>query len=545
MSVCRAALDAERWLIGALLLEGAHVGTVASIVSPEDFAEPGHRHLFEALQRLHAGGAPINFVTVGKELEKAGHLSETGGSLYLVDLAEEVTTTALAGHHAQLVAQQGQRRRAAELLSRASDALEEKPEDQTAEFLEGLAAELRAIAAPGSGRGIDTVCMADVESRPVTWLWPGRIALGKVTLLVGDPGLGKSTLALDLAARVTRALAMPACSQASTAGQVLIVTAEDALEDTIRPRLEAAGADLKRVHAVRAVRVREGERCFCLTEDLRDLERKAGELDELRLLLFDPVSAFMGATDAHKNADVRRVLAPLAALAERHRCAVLAISHLTKTQGPAQDRAQGSVAFVAAARATWYVTKDRQDPERRLLVQGKNNLGDAQALAFRIQTSFGPANTTVPRIEWEPEPVSITADEALAPEDSGEERSELERVSEWLVAELESGPVQSKELFRAAKESDISAKALYRARKRLGARIRKDSTRGPWIWELGRLGEVAQPRDSGKAGQVGQVEPEGPENSGHRNGAEARTADPGRLAEPRLFDGSEEVEQWH
>lgn len=528
------ALDAERWLIGALLLDGAPVADVVRIVSPADFAEPRNRHLFEALNNLYARSEPIDFVTVGKELRRIGHFVEARARPYMVELAQGITTTAHARHHATLVAEHGRRLRAIELLRRGATDLEREPRGQSGAFLEGLIRELQATVAQAPGLGIEIVCMADVEARPLKWLWPGRVALGKVTLLVGDPGLGKSTLALDIAARVSRGETMPDSSETSPVGRVLIASAEDGLEDTIRPRLEAAGADLTRVEAILRVRDAEGERTFSLEEDLGLLDRKTGEIEGLRLLIIDPVTAYLGMTDSNNNADVRRVLAPLAALAERHQIAVVAISHLTKGQGPALYRALGSVAFMAAARAAWFVTKDKQDPGRRLFVQGKNNLGDAKALAFRVKLAPGPESTTVPRIDWEPEPVSITADEALAPETPGEV-GQLERARDWLREALSSGPVEALTVIRDAAENNISKKTLYRAKDDLGARSKKTGTRGPWVWELGEGGQGCQDGNLATLGALDHLGPGEPENPHHGNGSNCQGCQDGQLEASATF----------
>jgi hypothetical protein len=407
-------------------------------------------------------------------------------------------------------------------------------------------------------RTIETVCLAEVKSRPIVWLWPSRIALGKLTLLVGDPSLGKSTLALDIAARVSRGASWPDCTETSPPGQVLIASAEDGLEDTVRPRLETAGAELSRVHAIRM------EQAFSLCEeDFRALEVKVLQLEGLRLLVIDPVSAFLGGADSNKNADVRAALAPLAALAERHGIAVLAVSHLTKAQAPALYRTLGSVAFVATARAVWFVAKDKQDPSRRLLVQGKNNLGDALALAFRVDPGPGPAGTTLPTIAWEPDPVSIAAEEALAHEAPNVGGSDLEHACEWLREELGAGPIEALTVIGDASENGISKKTLYRAKDRLRVRSTKQSTQGPWFWMLegSQGGQAPGLATFGDLGHLGPGSPENGAPAAARGAQRSQDGQPRREAtlgdglarpspgagpaEPALFDDEGAVERWH
>jgi hypothetical protein len=203
------------------------------------------------------------------------------------------------------------------------------------------------------------ISLADVQSRPIEWLWPGRIARGKVTLLAGDPGLGKSFLTLDLAARVSRGSPWPDAPDASAPlGGVVLLSAEDDVEDTIRPRLDAAGADVHRIKLLQAVRhnYRENQKeaIFSLVTDLPALEAAILAVPGCQLVVIDPITAYLGETDSHKNAEIRGLIAPLAALAAKYGVAIVCVTHLNKSgSGPAIYRSIGSIAFVAAARAVW------------------------------------------------------------------------------------------------------------------------------------------------------------------------------------------------
>lgn len=194
-------------------------------------------------------------------------------------------------------------------------------------------------------------------------MWQGRIALGKLTLLAGDPGLGKSLLTIALAAHVTCSTPWPVDRTPCPGGKVLLLSAEDDVEDTIRPRLDAAGADPSRVYALEAVFDVNGEgtrrrRMLNLARDIECLDEVLSS-GGFRLVIVDPVSAYLGGVDTHRNADIRVVLAPLAELAARHKVAMVCVSHLTKGAGTsAIYRATGSIAFVAAARAAYVVTRD-------------------------------------------------------------------------------------------------------------------------------------------------------------------------------------------
>jgi len=218
----------------------------------------------------------------------------------------------------------------------------------------------------------------DVEAKPIEWLWPGRIAVGKQTMLAGEPGLGKSQLSAFLAATVTAGGHWPNGEGRAEIGSVIVLSAEDDAADTIIPRLMAAGTELSRVHIVSAVRTddQKGRRLFNLQSDLATLEHAIALVGDVRLVIIDPVSSYLGKVDSHKNAEVRTVLEPIGEMASRLRVAVVAVTHFSKGGGSsANHRIIGSIAFVAAARAAFIVSRDPEDENRRLFVPSKNNLG--------------------------------------------------------------------------------------------------------------------------------------------------------------------------
>ena len=166
------------------------------------------------------------------------------------------------------------------------------------------------------------VCMADVEPQPIDWLWPERIARGKVSMLAGDPGLGKSLITIALATAVSTGAKWPVDGGNAPIGSVVMLSAEDAVADTIRPRLDAAGADCTRIHALQMIRDidqdgNEFERSFSLARDIENLSTVVDELGNCVLITIDPISAYLGGVDSHRNADVRALLSPLAEMAER------------------------------------------------------------------------------------------------------------------------------------------------------------------------------------------------------------------------------------
>ncbi len=337
-------------------------------------------------------------------------------------------------------------------------------------------------AAPASGPVL--VRLADVAPEPVAWLWPGRLARGKVTILAGDPGLGKSFLTLDAASRISTGQAWPDAGRALL-GDAILLSAEDGIADTIRPRVDALQGDASRFHILRAVRTQDGEHAFSLAADLPALLEMAITATEAVLVVIDPLSAYLGGTDSYKDAEVRALLAPLAAMAERHAVSVLAVMHLTKdSQRRAIHRAGGSVGFVGAARVVLAVGKDPDDDARRLLVPVKTNVSSPPAtLAYRLVESTPGAA----RVEWEPDPVAgIEADTLLgvAAAEDREERRDADLLQELLAG---GGQQLSTELFKAARANGVSERTLYRAKRRLGIKARhvgQPGKKGAWCWVL-------------------------------------------------------------
>jgi putative DNA primase/helicase len=270
------------------------------------------------------------------------------------------------------------------------------------------------------------ICRAsEIKPEPISWLWPGRIAIGKQTLIAGEPGLGKSQLSIAIIAAVTTGGPWPGEEGRAPLGRTLILSAEDGMADTIIPRLIAAGADLSRVDIIPAVRKEDGgRRTFNLQADLELLERDVEANDDTRVVNIDPLSSYMGAIDSHKNTDVRSVLEAAGEMAARCRVAILGITHFSKGGQRAINAFIGSVAFIAAARAAFAVMKDPDDENRRLFLPVKNNLAPTgHGLAFRltqhlVTTTAG--DTVASAVTWDNTPVTNTADGVMAANAGGD-----------------------------------------------------------------------------------------------------------------------------
>ena len=216
---------------------------------------------------------------------------------------------------------------------------------------------------------------SDVDQKLVDWLWPGRLAAGKQTLVAGDPGVGKSHIGYDIGARITRGIAWPD-GHVPGVGNFVILSAEDAANDTICPRLEAAGADLSKVYLLQAVVEQNGlRRCFSLQRDLEALGNAVAAIGDVSAIMIDPLTAYMGDIDSHRTTDVRSTLEPFDRFADTYRTAIFAVTHPPKaSSGRAIHNFTGSLAFVAAARLA-FVAIEETETGRSLLLPVKNNLG--------------------------------------------------------------------------------------------------------------------------------------------------------------------------
>ena len=323
----------------------------------------------------------------------------------------------------------------------------------------------------------------DIAPEDVTWLWQDRIAAGKLSIICGDPGLGKSFLSLDIAARVSTGAPFPdgaPCRQ----GKVIVCSCEDGPADTIRPRLDAMAADVKNVFHFEGLKNEKDQVLpFRLDQDVPALDEYLSESTGISLLIIDPVSGFMGSVDSHNNAEVRGVLSLLAKLAEKHGVAVVAITHLSKGQGKALHKVMGSLAYIAAARSGWIVDSDPDDDQRRLFLSVKSNLAKASGLAFRIVDG---------RVEWEPDPVLITIEELHAATETPRDEAR-----DWLAGLLRNGPVAAKDILRQAKVDGICERTLRYAKRELD--IQSERSGGSWSWLLPGMEPNPKGGEGGKA----------------------------------------------
>lgn len=482
--------EVEMAVLGMILTDNRTHKRVADILRPKHFADPAHGRLYGACAQLIEAGRTADPFTLQEAL--GSDLSEIGGNQYLVKLADVGGLLVNAEDYARTIHNRWLQRRAIEIgETMADDAYHVRLDRSVGDLIAKVQAELTTLSAQtDASDGYSARCLADIEPEALAWLWPGRIPMGKITIIAGDPGLGKSLVTLDLAARVSTGADWPDGAP-NAAGKAVILSAEDDPGDTIRPRLDAAEADVRHLHMFDGVVEGGVERPVTLG-DVDALDRLLRDLGGVRLVVVDPISAFItGRTDTHRNSDVRALLRPLADLAARHRVAIVGITHLAKTGGSAIYRPIGSIAFVAAARAAWAVARDPENEARRLFLPIKQNLeADHGGLAFRIE-----AASDVPRVAWESGAVFVAVDDALSPPQPDGEHSERDEAAHWIEETLADGPVPVENLRRAARLAGLSWATLRRAKSTLGVKALKVGfgKGAHWVWHL-RVGEDAHER---------------------------------------------------
>ena len=298
--------------------------------------------------------------------------------------------------------------------------------------------------------------MSDVQSQTVDWLWYPYIPYGKLTIIQGDPGDGKTTLILNLAARLSKGEGLDNDMKVTEPVNIIYQTAEDGLADTVKPRLELAEAVCERIMVID-----ETEKSLSMIDERLETAIKR---TDARVLILDPIQAYLGGTmDMNRANEARDMTKRLSLLAEKYKCAILLIGHMNKAGGnKAAYRGMGSIDFFAVARSVLLVGRIEGEPDLRAVVQIKNNLAE---------------------FEWVGD-YEITADEVLG--GIAPKINKLEQAKKMLreLAET-SNSVQSSEIFDMAEELNISKRTLENAKKELGIKARRIGN--SWYWDLNKV----------------------------------------------------------
>lgn len=333
-----------------------------------------------------------------------------------------------------------------------------------------------------------TVRLSDVEPERLSWLWPGRLPAGKLVVLDGDPAVGKSTLSVDLAAHITTGAPWPDGERCPRGG-VLILSAEDGLADTIRPRIDAAGGDPSRVHALTEIRydtdAGESRTRPPTLADISDITAAIASA-AATLVVIDVLMAYLpGRVDSHRDQDVRGVLAQLGDVATAMGATILLLRHLNKASGGSPlYRGGGSIGIVGAARAAFLAAHDPDDDDRRVLACTKSNLAAMPpALAYHLVDS--PQHHCA-RVEWLGHHDASAADLLRSYDGDEDQRTERDEAVDWLICYLadRGGRAAARDAIKAAMRDGIAKTTLTKARKRAGVESTKAGFGGGWVWNL-------------------------------------------------------------
>ena len=371
-----------------------------------------------------------------------------------------------------------------QVSSRVANSASERPKHQPDENTvpEGIYAQTVVL-----------VRASDVVPEPISWLWPGWLAAGKVHILGGAPGTGKTTISMAMAAVASSGGCWPDGTCASV-GNVVIWSGEDDPADTLIPRLVLSGAELSRVYFIADIREGDERRSFDPARDMEPLRRRLVEIGDIRLLIVDPiVSAIAG--DSHRNAEVRRGLQPLADLAASMRCALLGITHFSKGTGGRDpvERLTGSLAFGALARVVLVAAKHQEEGDDgrsvRLLLRAKSNIGaDDGGFEYELQQSELKTHPGIfaSSVLWG-NAVEGAARELLATADATGEDGEgntLTDAKRFLSALLADGPMRAGGVFKDADQAGYSKRSIQRAANAIKVERHKEGMKGGWMWRL-------------------------------------------------------------
>ncbi len=486
-------LEAEQAILGMMIFSNQAFVRGVAVLRPESFYPLQHQIIFRALVALSQSGKPPDLVLISDSLRETDQLEAAGGAGYVTELHKGAFSDATFDHYLEIV-QRDARKRALvklglELQARAPNGELQGLVEKARRTLEKIDYE---VASPSSSVMFTPASRVCIEVP--AWLWVERIPVGAVTTLVGQPGLGKSTHALEVASRASRGQLLGNLHEEPVA--VAIATAEDSPSTTVVPRLIAAGADLTRINFAR-VRRDDISGTIMFPDDITAIRAKMQEVGA-RLLIVDPLVAHLpGSVNSWRDQDVRRALAPLAGLADELRVAVIVIVHLNKRDSAdVLSRVSGSIGIVAAARSVLLAATDPADSDgpTRVLAHVKSNLGPlAPTLRYRIEARAidGPeGKMQTSGIVWMGEAPDVRASELLAP-NTPEERSEREEAVEWLREALADGPRSAKGIFKEARSNGFSEKTLHRAKRGLGIRSVKTGfgKTGEWCWALSKDGQ--------------------------------------------------------
>lgn len=473
------APESQRAFLGAALVDNALLRGLRAPLSVPDFYGRVDQDIYSKMLELCEDGQSFDAVVLAEVLKPTGHFQNGDGEAYLEGLSDGVIPNADRQEwHAKRIIEQARLRRLnllCENFQRESRGLTANP----ARLIEEFAQQFALIEA---GRDPivqswrpEILTLAQVEAKAVPWLWQPYLPLGMLAMLSGDPGAGKTYIALAMAAALTVGR-LPYNGEPCSAVNVLYLSVENSPEHVLRPRFDLLGGDARRFHILRGSVTGEGKRAARGYVKLSDIQLLGDSIKKTtaRMVIVDPIQSYLGAeVDAHRSNETRPVLDGLVRLAEEHQACVLLVRHFAKSPtGRAIHRGLGSIDLTGAVRTELHAGSV---DDNRAMVQAKSNLGQlGESLGYVIEGDGS--------FRWTGKS-DLTAVDLQVAESTREERSDIDEACDYLEQTLAAGPRKVKELEDG---TDVHRRTLQRAAQKLGVKRTRDGERGPWAWELPR-----------------------------------------------------------
>lgn len=466
--------ESEKVILGVILLDNSLIRQASELLQIYDFYNPRNRQIFRAMLKLAESGQAIDPILLSEDLKK----SENG---LIIEIAEITQLTYGLPYFSEIQKYTDILRRKTlerEVIKEANNlALKISEVENVGEALQLASENLKNLASQfkENNNNSHLVRMSNVQREEISWLWFPFIALSKLTLLSGEEGLGKSWFSCALANPVTNGCGFPPNFEPCDVGNVLMLSAEDGLGDTIKPRLEAVGANCERVFVIDEP----------LTFDEKGLLKLQSYIAEVqpKLITIDPLFAYTPSkTDINSANQSRAISSRLAEIARKWNCAILLIRHIGKAKGFGDARAAGlgSIDWRAAVRSELLVGKNPDNEKERAIVQIKNNLAEfGDAVGFTIENNSDGA-----KFLWMGRS-NLTALQILANVKDEDTRAEQSGAIKFLSEVLRDGEKYSKDVQTEARQNGISERTLARAKTSLNVQSRKEGfnpTR--WFWQL-------------------------------------------------------------
>lgn len=489
--------NAQRAVLGAALMDNSLMYGPIATLSLGDLVGSRDQSIYALMLELSAEGERFALSTIVQVLEDRGQLEQAGGIPYVASLIDGVVLEpSLVKRHVESIQRNGQLRRLQTVGENLMGKARETGADPRRMLLElsktltelqtgrDLNGDLLPYEPADLSRRPEILTLSQVEARDIDWLWRPYLPNQMLAMLSGDPGAGKTYIAMAISAAVTLGYE-PNTGMPNSPADVLCLSVENSPEYVLRPRFDKLGGDASRFHILRGSVAGVGRNALRGSVKLSDVSllRDALKRTNARLVIVDPIQSYLGADiDAHRSNETRPVLDGLARLAEEHKCCILLVRHLGKAQtARAIHRGLGSIDLTGAVRTELMAGSSPKDAAQRALVQVKSNLGQFGA-------SIGYAIEADGTFNWTGES-QLTASAILAPELNGEETGRIAEARDFLSGALTQGARAVRDVQAEASQAGVSERTLKRAKADLGVISRKRGMSDIWEWVLPEGGQ--------------------------------------------------------